>query len=255
LKTISLLSSKGGTGKSTLSIILLNALSKMGYKCLGIDTDMVNHSLSFFYNKGVPFKDIFAKNIFHVMCGGRVEDNVLRINDNLDLLHGDVRIGNFRNMDTFKMLKKILDGVNYDYVVIDCAPTFDNVTANVLTASDTLIIPVVADVFNYQAVKFLFSKLVDLDMAELDINIFINQYEKPRTENKDTYSNQIIDLFTADEQINRFINSTYISRSSVIRKYLIGSGSIINNRKETAKPFRELGTLIKTVTGLTTEEI
>jgi chromosome partitioning protein len=52
MKTITVNSTKGGTGKSTLSIILVNVLSGAGYKCLAVDADMINHSLSFYYNSG-----------------------------------------------------------------------------------------------------------------------------------------------------------------------------------------------------------
>jgi cellulose biosynthesis protein BcsQ len=58
LKTITFNATKGGTGKSTLSIIALNALTGAGYKCLAIDTDMINHSLSFYFNSGIPFEQI-----------------------------------------------------------------------------------------------------------------------------------------------------------------------------------------------------
>jgi chromosome partitioning protein len=58
VKTFTFNSTKGGTGKSTLSIITLNALASAGYKCLAIDTDMINHSLSFYFNSRIPFETI-----------------------------------------------------------------------------------------------------------------------------------------------------------------------------------------------------
>jgi len=85
MKTVSFNATKGGTGKTTLSIIMLNALTASGYKCLAIDADMINHSLSFYYNTGIPFETIQAKNIFKVFAGESIADNVVPINDRLDL--------------------------------------------------------------------------------------------------------------------------------------------------------------------------
>lgn len=253
MKTITFNATKGGTGKSTLSIITLNALTGAGYKCLAIDTDMINHSLSFYFNSGIPFEQIQAKNIFKVFTGEAITDNVLPITDRLDLLHADVRLSDFRSIETFKRLKKAMDWLNYDYCIIDTAPTFDNLTANVLTASDTLIIPITPDVFNYQSVKYLFGKLSDLELNDLDIHVLFNQYEKPRTDNKETYSNQIIDLFTGDETFKQFINPVRISKSNVIKKYINDRGYKINTRRETAKQYAELKDLLKSIAGITPE--
>lgn len=253
MKTITFNATKGGTGKSTLSIITLNALTGAGYKCLAIDTDMINHSLSFYFNSGIPFEQIQAKNIFKVFTGEAITENVLPINDRLDLLHADVRLSDFRSIETFKRLKKAMDGLNYDYCIIDTAPTFDNLTANVLTASDTLIIPIIPDVFNYQSVKYLFGKLADLELNSLDIHVLFNQYEKPRTDNKGTYSNQIIDLFTGDKTFKQFINPVRISKSNVIKKYINDRGYKINTRRETAKQYAELKDLLKSIAGITPE--
>ena len=254
MKTISFNATKGGTGKSTLSIITLNALTASGYKCLAIDTDMINHSLSFYYNDGIPFDTIQAKNIFKVFTGESIADNIIPINDRLDLLHADVRLSDFRSMDNFKRLKKQIQALTgYDFIVIDTAPTFDNIIVNVFTASDYLIVPVIPDVFNYQSVKYLFGKLADLELSALDTHVVFNQYDKPRTDNKDTFTNQVIDLFKQDAGISPFIG-TFISRSPVIKKYINDRGYRINERRETAKQYAEIkdfiaGTLSITLNG------
>jgi len=244
MKTVSFNATKGGTGKTTLSIIMLNALTASGYKCLAIDADMINHSLSFYYNTGIPFETIQAKNIFKVFAGESIADNVVPINDRLDLLHADVRLSDFRSIDNSKRLKKQIKALTgYDYIIIDTAPTFDNIIVNVLNASDYLVIPVIPDVFNYQAVKYLFGKLADLELSALDTHIIFNQYEKPRTDNKDAFTNQVIELFRQDAEISPFIG-TSISRSSVIKKYINDRGYRINERRETAKQYAEIKAFI-----------
>ena len=79
MKVISFNATKGGTGKTTLSIITLNALTADGFKCLAIDTDMINHSLSFYYNTGIDFDTIQSKNIFKVFIGESIKENTIKI--------------------------------------------------------------------------------------------------------------------------------------------------------------------------------
>jgi chromosome partitioning protein len=254
MKTITFNSTKGGTGKSTLSIITLNALAGAGYKCLAIDTDMINHSLSFYFNSGIPFESIYERNIFKVFTGSSVKENVLPITDRIDLLHADIRLADFRSIETFKRLKGALEGLDYDYVVIDTSPNFDNIIVNVLMASDILLIPVQQDVFNFQSVKYLFQKLSGLELPDLDIHVILNQYERPRSGNKATYTNQLIDLFTNDKVISNFINPVHISKSSIIRKYINGQNYRLNSRVETKKQYEELTSLIESITQIRIEE-
>jgi chromosome partitioning protein len=240
-KVVSFNATKGGTGKTTLSIITINVMAALGFKCLAIDTDMINHSLSFYYNTGISFDTIQANNIFKVFAGESIKDNIIPITDRLDLLHADVRLSDFRSIDNCKRLKKkIQELTGYDYIVIDTAPTFDNIIANVFHASDYLIIPVIPDVFNFQSVKYLFGKLSDLELSDLDTHVVFNQYDKPRSDNKDIFSNQVIDLFRSDEAISPFICKTSIAKSSIIKKYINDRSYKINKRQETAKQFAEI---------------
>jgi chromosome partitioning protein len=253
MKTIACNSIKGGTGKSTLSIILLNALSRTGYKCLAIDMDIANHSTSFYFNSGIAYETIFEKNIFKVFTGSPVKDNILSITDKIDLLNADVRLSDFNNIASIKRLKEMLRGLDYDYIIIDTAPAFDNIIMNVFMASDILLMPVQQDIFNYQSVKYLLKRLSEFELPDLDIHIIMNQYEKPRTENKTTYSNQIVDLFLKDENIVPFINPSRISKSSAIKKYINGQGYRLSSRAETQKSYNEIVELIHSTIGVKIE--
>lgn len=260
MKTISFNATKGGTGKSTLSIITLNALTKMGFRCLAIDADMINHSLSFYFNAGLEFDTIKARNVFNMFISESVQDNVISINDRLDLIHGDVRLTEFRTTTSLKHFKKIIKAAEgYDYVVIDTSPTYDNITANVFYASDSLIIPVVPDVFNLQSVNFLFAKLKDLELDDLDKTIIFNQHDRARTDNQNAFSNQITNIFTANMELNPFIGKTSISRHSAIKKYINDRSYSIKSgpKSKTLAQFTEIKDFIQGTLGitLTVEEI
>jgi chromosome partitioning protein len=184
----------------------------------------------------------------------KISDNVLKINENFDLLHGDVHLNNFRATPKTKILKKALKEVEYEYVIIDTAPAFDNILANAINASDTLLIPVQQDIYSHQALKYLFEQMMDLDADNLELHIIFSQFEKPRTENKEVFSNIVTDIFTEDELFSPFINPCRLSRSMVIKKYTNSQDYRINSRQETEKQYNEIVALVKSITGVTIKE-
>ena len=257
MKTIAIHSIKGGTGKSTMSVLLANALSGAGYDCLVIDADASNNSLSFYLDDSTGL-DLMEgkKTIFNLFAGEtKAEDCIIKIRENLSLIRGDVRLNEFRSTDSLKRLKRALEGLNYDFCIIDTSPTYDNIIGNVLTASDILLIPVQQDMFSYQALKYQFEKLADLELDKLDIHIIFNQFEKPLNDNQNTYRNQITNLFIADEVFSSFINKNYISRSSVFRKYINRRNYQIDSKTETRKGYEEIKNLIYSVLGIIVPEV
>lgn len=254
MKTIAINSIKGGTGKSTLAILLLSELSNAGYRCLGIDADSSNHSLSFHFNNHETLYPGIYKTIFNLFMGEPIMYCTTRINDKLDLIIGDVHLNEFRSTDSLKRLKRNLQDVDYDYVVIDTSPTYDNIVGNVLTASDILLIPIQQDMFSYQALMYQFEKFSDLELSNLDTHIIFNQYEKPLSDNQNTYRNQITNLFLEEKLFKSFINSNCISKSSVFRKYINRKNYKIDERIETQKAYEEIKNLVQSILGISIGE-
>jgi chromosome partitioning protein len=255
MKTIAINSTKGGTGKSTLTIIFANALAKAGYKVLVMDADSSNSSTSYFYDEGIAFETIKERNIFNIFFGNPIKDNVIATSSGIGLVHGDVRLNEFRSTDSLKKLKRAMQGLDYDYVIIDTSPTYDNIIGNVLVASDSLLIPVQQDMFSLQALNYQFEKLADLELDNLDIQIVFNQFEKPLNDNQSTYRNQITNLFVEDDTFKDFINPYRISRSSVFRKYINRRKYQIDSKAETRKAYEEVKNLIYNVLGIIVPEV
>jgi chromosome partitioning protein len=250
MKTIAINSIKGGTGKSTLTILLIKALTGAGLRCLVLDTDASNHSVSFFLNDNKQTSLIHDKTIFHFFMGEPIRDCVKTVNKNLDFISGDVRLNEFRSTDSLKRLKRSLQEANYDFTIIDASPTYDNIIGNVLTASNILLIPIQQDLFSYQALQYQFEKLADLELSHLDTHIVFNQFEKPLTENQNAYRNMITNLFLENETFKPFINPNRISRSSTYRKYINRRNYRIDGRGETLKAYEEVRNLIHSVLGI-----
>jgi chromosome partitioning protein len=251
MKTIAVNSIKGGTGKSTLSVLFINALVNAGYRCLVIDTDASNHSLSFYFNDREYLESGSRKTIFNLFMGEKVRNCITGIKENLDLICGDVRLNEFRSTDSLKRLKRSLqEDASYDFAVIDTSPAYDNIIGNALTASGILLIPIQQDIFSYQALKYQFEKLADLELDGLDTHIIFNQFERPLTDNKSAYRNQITNLFLEDETFKPFINPNRLSRSSVFKKYINKRNYRLDGKAETQKAYEEIKNLIHSVLGI-----
>jgi chromosome partitioning protein len=91
MKTIAVNSIKGGTGKSTLCVLLINALTNAGFRCLAVDADASNNSLSFYLNTSATKVIKQGKTIFNLFVGEPLPDCITRVNDTTSLVSGDVR--------------------------------------------------------------------------------------------------------------------------------------------------------------------
>jgi chromosome partitioning protein len=103
--------------------------------------------------------------------------------------------------------------------------------------------------------KYHLNKLADLELDGLDTHIIFNQFEKPLTDNRNTYRSQITNLFLEDETFKPFINPNHLSRSSVFRKYINKRRYRIDGRDETRKSYGEIKNLIQSVLGVSIGEV
>jgi chromosome partitioning protein len=150
--TITVLSQKGGTGKTTTVRTLTDVFRKLGLDTLAVDLDPQGNLSDYF---DVPADA--APTVADVLAGqARAADAVYDesiLPANLGLAEAELILAG--KMGREMTLKRGLRDVKrrYDLVVIDCPPSLGLLTVNALAAADHALISSEAEYFSLQGVE------------------------------------------------------------------------------------------------------
>ena len=127
-----------------------------------IDTDL-NNSVSSYYLNEQTKEQIGTKNIAVALSNAtnNLQDYVLpTVRENLFLIPSSLYLVDLRGLSErrFKTLLPSLEN-NYDFVIVDTQPTYDNLVLNAYYAADFIITPIQLSLFDYNTAAFLEAKL------------------------------------------------------------------------------------------------
>ncbi len=151
-KVIAIANQKGGVGKTTTAVNLASALAVLEKKILLIDADPQANATS---GLGIAVEEKKAGTYELLEHTANAEETILPTNvPHLDLIpsHIDLVAIEIELVDKAEreyMLKKALQNVreDYDFILIDCAPSLGLITLNALTAADAIVIPIQCEYF------------------------------------------------------------------------------------------------------------
>ena len=152
---------KGGIGKTTTAQALGNGLHKRGYKALLIDLDpQGNLSLSMGANP-------MGITIYEALEGKAAITDTIQRTDQGDIIPANILLSgadkdlNARDTGREYALKELIEPLRplYDYIVIDTAPSLGILTINSLTAADSVLIPISADIYSIAGLGQLYSTI------------------------------------------------------------------------------------------------
>lgn len=151
---IAVANQKGGVGKTTVSMSLVSALHRRGYRALGVDMDPQG-SLGF--SAGLDIENTHT--IYEVLKGTYpIRDAIVR-SDWGDFLLSNILLSSLGEEMTGRgregLLRDALGEVRdeYDFIVIDTPPGLSLLTTNAYCAADGLIIPTKPNILEVLAVS------------------------------------------------------------------------------------------------------
>ncbi len=229
-KIIAIANQKGGVGKTTTSINLAASLGVLEKKVLLIDADPQANATS---GLGINVEEVEIGTYQILEHSNTPKEaiiassapNVDVIPSHIDLVAIEIELVDKENREY--MLKKALESVKeeYDYIIIDCAPSLGLLTINALTAADSVIIPIQCEYFALEGLGKLLNTIKSIQKihnTELDIEgLLLTMFDS-----RLRLSNQVVE--EVQKHFNDMVFETIIQRNVKLSEAPSFGESIIN---------------------------
>lgn len=229
-KIIAIANQKGGVGKTTTSVNLAASLGVLEKKVLLIDADPQANATS---GLGIDVESVEFGTYQLLEHSIKADKAIIKTSSpNLDIIpsHIDLVAIEIELVDMEEreyMLKKAINHLKeeYDYILIDCAPSLGLLTLNALTAADSVIIPIQCEYFALEGLGKLLNTIKSVQKIHnknLDIEgLLLTMYDS-----RLRLSNQVVE--EVQKHFNEMVFTTIIQRNVRLSEAPSYGESIIN---------------------------
>lgn len=214
-KIIAIANQKGGVGKTTTSVNLAASLGVLEKKVLLIDADPQANATS---GLGIDVESVEIGTYQILEHSNTAKEAILKTNSpnvdiissHIDLVAIEIELVDKENREY--MLKNILADVvdDYDYILIDCAPSLGLLTLNALTAAHSVLIPIQCEYFALEGLGKLLNTIKSIQKIhnkDLDIEgLLLTMYDS-----RLRLSNQVVE--EVQKHFNEMVFETIIQRN------------------------------------------
>ena len=195
---IAVANQKGGSGKTTTTMSLGASLAELGHGVLMVDMDpqaSLTAGCGIYGRGGYPS----GTTMYHVLLGlaalpdavVRVENNFDLATSNIDLAAAELQLADRPSREL--TLRNAFHGFSdyYDYILVDCPPSFGLLTLNTLAAAHSVLIPVTADFFTALGLRLMLETVSELK-AGINPGLLIKGVLFTRFDRRTRHSREIL---------------------------------------------------------------
>ncbi len=151
---------KGGVAKTTTTATVGIVLKKMGYSVLAIDMDPQGN-LAF----SLGADNEHSASLYEVLRGDVLMRHAIQRTNTVDVISSNIALSGieleYTSAGREYLLREAIKTlpIKYDFILLDTPPALSLLTVNAFTASSSIIVPMMADIFSLQGLAQIYESV------------------------------------------------------------------------------------------------